>query len=104
MSDGVDLTLIGTQLARLQAEVRELKLLAEFERGEGRAQRDTLVGHVNAAIAGLHGRLDGLEGNINARFQHVDEIVAEQRLAVAELRQDMTMRLDRLEALLRAGP
>ena len=99
MSDGVDLTLIGTQLARLQAEMRELKLTVEL----AGHQHDALAAHVNSAIAGLQGRFDGLEGNIDARFAHVDEMIAEQRLAIAELRQDMTLRLDRLEALLRAG-
>ena len=92
MNNGVDLALIGTQLARLQAEMRELKLIVEL----AGHQHDALAAHVNSAIAGLQGRFDGLQGNIDARFEHVDEMIG-------ELRQEMTLRLDRLEALLRAG-
>lgn len=100
MPDEVDLTFLGEQIRRLQADMRELKTLA--------ARTDADVLALNEQLAAIVERLSALEGRVEIgfdlttkRFLRTDERfdAIERRLEVidsqiAEMRQENTRNLE----------
>lgn len=87
---------IGAALARLQADVRELRMTIAFEREERLSGGQNLLNHVNREVAMLHGRADALD----ARFAQIHQTLGEMR---QDILGQTNERFDKLETLLRGN-
>lgn len=81
----IDLTFIGTELRRLQQDMRELRIRVDYNNSEGRALSDVLREELGRNIAGLHARMDAFD----QRFIYLDETISHVRQDANELRQDV---------------
>ncbi len=79
----IDLTFIGTELRRLQHDMRELRIRVDYNNSEGRALSDVLREEMGRNIAGLHARMDAFD----QRFTYIDETMSHVRQDASELRQ-----------------
>jgi hypothetical protein len=84
------LDLIGRQLQAIQAELREIKFAADVDRRNTRSAFDNLVTQVGAAL-----------GTFEAKVEHRLDVMGEQ---VGEVRDQIVMVLDRLDAIARRLP
>ncbi len=77
----VSLDFLQSMLAKVQAELHEIKFAAQLDRSEARSRHDTLIAEVGNAIGQLDARFEFLREHLDERMQYLDERIdqSEQR-------------------------
>jgi hypothetical protein len=72
-----DFTILGSNIAALQQDIREIKFAADIDRQDRRSDRDVLVRQLGTSLGLFQGKVEAHLGDVNARLGRIETMLSD---------------------------